>query len=221
MTLCTAIMPTRGRVSLAAIALECFMAQSYESKELVILDDPELPSFPNGVEHPLVRYHRKPGRLIGARRNACCELAQGGIIQHWDSDDWYAPERMAYQVARLEQSGKAVTGYRNLLFYVEPDRAHHYRGSSHAAVGTSLCFRRDWWKTHPFRDNKQREDYDFKETARVANQLDIDPGNDMIVARVHADNTAPKHAVMSNHPAVPLSRLPEAFLATLRATALV
>ena len=45
MILVSAIMPTRSRPALSRAALNCFLAQTYEPRELVILDDDDDPSF--------------------------------------------------------------------------------------------------------------------------------------------------------------------------------
>ena len=44
--LISAIMPTRSRPPLSQVALDCFLAQTYEPRELVIIDDEDDPSFP-------------------------------------------------------------------------------------------------------------------------------------------------------------------------------
>ena len=53
---------------------------------------------------------------IGAKRNYGCERAAGDVIAHWDDDDYSAPERLADQVQRLLESGKAVTGFHSMRF---------------------------------------------------------------------------------------------------------
>src|SRR5688572_15862161 len=54
--LACAVMPTRGRVAFAKHALESFHSQTYPNKQLIILDDADDRSFPEGVNHPLVTY---------------------------------------------------------------------------------------------------------------------------------------------------------------------
>src|SRR5262245_51000937 len=115
-------MPTRGRREYALQALDSFQGQTYPRKELIILDDSEDPSFNvydfsnmwwfSDCSHAI-----STSRIISEKRNACCRMANGEIIIHWDSDDWSAPDRIADQVERLEQSGKSVTGYSEIIFY--------------------------------------------------------------------------------------------------------
>ncbi len=72
---------------------------------------------------------------IGAKRNFGCEHAEGEIIAHWDDDDYSAPGRLADQVERLRESGKAVTGFHSMRF---TDGVHwwKYEGTRNYALGT-------------------------------------------------------------------------------------
>ncbi len=94
MKLISSIMPTKGRVEFAARAYQSWLDQTtaYVRRELVILDDEEDPSFPDQWSFPeSVKYSRVEGALnIPQKRNLCCEIAQGDIIMHLDSDDWSA-----------------------------------------------------------------------------------------------------------------------------------
>lgn len=208
-------MPTRGRCEYAAHAVESFFAQVYPDKELVIADDGDDPSFPNGITGDGIRYYCSSVSLrfqIPAKRNQCNTLAQGEIIVHWDSDDWSTPERIAYQVARLEESGKAVTGFNTLLFH-EPSsgRNFEYRSNSSYACGSSLMYRKSWWTSHPFMESKPiASDNPFVYAAARAKELDTVIGERMLIARIHDGNTSPKARRGPNYVEV-FEALPEAF----------
>lgn len=192
----TAIMPTRGRREFARAAIDCFLAQTYPEKELVILDDEREPSFPRGlldVPAGPIRYYRDPSRSIPVKRNRCCELAGGEIIAHFDSDDWYAPGRLAKQVALLESSGKSVVGYSSIMFFRESDGAVFLYHQSNYGLGSSLVYRKSWWQDNLFDARKLTgEDEVFQRAAQRAKQFACLPGVDMLVARIHAGNTAKK-----------------------------
>ncbi len=194
MKLVSAILPTRGRREFARQALESFLDQTYPEKELLILDDIDDPSFPDGVPHGhrILRWLSN-SRLIAKKRNDLCGYAAGPIIMHFDSDDWSAPDRMADQVERLEMSGAAVTGYHSILFF--DGRVFKYIGSPNYAVGTSLAFTKEWWAKFPFPENVQDgigEDNEFVCNAYNRGRLCSVDGGSMIVARVHVDNTSKK-----------------------------
>lgn len=212
MKLVSAILPTRGRPAMARQALDCFLAQTYREKELIILDDIEDPSFPIGVPagYRILRF-MGASRLIPEKRNQLCELAAGEIIAHFDSDDWSAPNRLEHQVELLDISSKSVTGYSTMLFY-DGFKAHKYHNGPHYAVGTSLTYRKDWWSAHRFLETKRiAEDNEFVQAALVADQLITSDCPSMMVARIHSENTATKHIEGWQYKPVVAESLPEGF----------
>ncbi|MGH9866926.1 MAG: glycosyltransferase [Candidatus Polarisedimenticolia bacterium] len=112
--LVSCIMPTYNRRALAALALQSFLYQDYPHRELLVVDDGEDPIGDLLSEAPGVRYFRLPSRRpLGAKRNFACEQASGEIIAQWDDDDWYAPERLSYQVGPILLGQADLTGLEN------------------------------------------------------------------------------------------------------------
>ena len=152
---------------------------------------------------------------FGSRRSgtAAPSLGRGVIIMHFDSDDWSAPERMADQVERLEHSGKAVTAYHSMLFYDETStQAYKYTGHPSYGIGTSLAYRRDWWKAHPFDEALiVEEDNKVVHAATLERQLiSVDAGK-LMVARIHRENASSKHVAAPEYRGVPREVLPPGF----------
>ena len=172
-------------------AIASFLTQTWSRKELLILQDGGGEDLARYVPNePGIRFVRYPGkRAIGAKRNLCCELAAGDIIAHWDDDDWSYPGRLAEQVAVLK--GNLATGYRAIHFYDERTKeAHEYHGSPHYVVGTSLCYWKSYWRTHPFREFQCGEDNDF--VARARGVLSAQEGIGKMVAVTHGGGTSPR-----------------------------
>lgn len=193
----SAIMPTRGRPEFALLALGSFLCQSYPDKELIILDDEDSPSFPDGVTLPTVRYFRNARRLtVGKKRNLCCERAGGEIILHFDDDDWSSPHRMLAQVRRIQEV-TAVTGFRSLVFF-DGERFSRFTGQSKYALGTSLAYFRTWWEVHQFEDVMIGEDNIFVKAAVLSEQLDSIQEPVHIIARIHIGNTSRKSGSYSD-----------------------
>lgn len=193
--LVSAIMPTRGRPEMAARAVEYFDAQTWPEKELVILDDPGMPSFLNGIDRADIQYYRISGQ-VGSKRNICCARARGEVIIHWDDDDISSPDRMADQVERLISSGKSVTGYSAMRF--AGSDVWEYRGGPECTLGTSLCYRRDWWRAHPFPTLQVGEDGEFVGSALRMGQLTAVDAGDLMTASIHPGNTSPRQLSGSN-----------------------
>jgi O-antigen biosynthesis protein len=148
--LISCIMPTHNRRPFIHLALACFDAQVYPSRELVVVDDGTDAVGDLLEGRPGVRYARVPARMtIGAKRNMACELAQGGIIAHWDDDDWYGPRRLAEQAAPILARTCDVTGLVNThvlempaaRFWTLSGELHHrmFVGDVH---GGTLMFRK-------------------------------------------------------------------------------
>jgi len=112
--LVSCIMPTYNRRPYVKLALGHFFSQDYPNKELIIVDDgtDSVEDLVIGLSR--VRYIRLQRRTaIGAKRNLACQVAKGDIIAHWDDDDWYAPDRLRYQLAPLLANDAEMTGLTN------------------------------------------------------------------------------------------------------------
>jgi hypothetical protein len=188
------VIPAANRRLFLPEALSRFLAQRCDDAELIILD--------NGADaiadlvpaDPRIRYEHVDTRLpLGAMRNRLCAMARGDIIIHWD-DDWHAPNRLARQVAALEASGAEVCGVDRVIFMAADGSAawdYSYRGSGPWVAGGSLCYRRDYWRAHPFPELRAGEDTKWI-LAQPRERVHIMADNTFFVARVHAGNTSPK-----------------------------
>jgi glycosyltransferase involved in cell wall biosynthesis len=168
------------------------------------------------IEH--IRCDRAP---VGELRNIGTSFASGEICITGDEDDWSSPDRVAAQVERLRVSGKAVTGWHNILFwsehqqqgykyFFEPGRAIH----SPYACGTSQAYLKSWWDKHPYQETGI-EDYQFQKTALDHNQLDSTDAGQLCVARAHADSKSPPRFGCRQFPEVERSAFPPAFFEAL------
>lgn len=213
------IVPTYDRRRMLPLALKCYSALDWPERELVIVDDGTDPieDMLAGLPNVIYARHRGDKLPIGTKRNLCCELASGDVICHADDDDWYAPERLYDQVTRLLDSGKAVTGYHSIYYWSELlCKAFLYdQGDlNRYAVGTSLCYTKDWWQEHRFPDKTYAEDNAFVFTARDEKQLATAPAEQMMVVRAHEHTTSdPRRIGYNSWPEVPPEKLnPQFFL---------
>ena len=216
----SAIMPTRSRPALSSAALGCFLAQTYEPRELIILDDEDDPSFADPPPAEDVTYLRMPRLTLGAKRNALCHAAHGDIIMHWDSDDWSAPQRISDQVERLVRSGRPMTGYHSLLFWDERNSlGYRWTGPNGYACGASMCYRKDFWDAYPFPEITVAEDNALVLQAQKAGGIATAEDRGMLVARVHGANTSSAQRVgQNNWPLAPRSEFPQKFLEAIGST---
>ena len=193
--LVSCIMPTKDRRAFVPRAIERFLAQDYEPRELVILDDGADPVRDCVPDDPRIRYLRSDQVLsLGRKRNALCQESRGEIVVHWDDDDWYPRWRVSRQVEALEAPHAAVSGTSTQFFY-EPasGRAWQYTywGEGGFVTGSTLAYRRSLWKEHPFEDVRVGEDTRFVTTVPRAEVIDLqDPS--LCVGTVHGGNASRK-----------------------------
>jgi predicted O-methyltransferase YrrM len=191
----TAIMPTADRRDHVPAAITQFLAQSLVDAELLILDDGAESAADLIPPHPAIRYVREEARrVLGDKRNRCCELARGDIIVHWDDDDWHAPDRILRQVAALDASGADICGLAEVPFLTSDGRSawtYRWGGGYRWVYGATLAYRRTYWQRRPFQPLQQGEDTRFLFDARDAH-VHVMPDRDLIIARVHSGNTSPK-----------------------------
>jgi glycosyltransferase involved in cell wall biosynthesis len=206
-------------------AIQCFFDQTYEGElELVIVDNND-GDIKFGVNAPsnldqsrvFVKYIRSARKSVGALRNLGTQHATGEICITWDEDDWSHPDRIAQQVKRLQESGKAVTGWHNILYYDTRDgRTYKYffesSGRNHPpyAMGTSQCYLKSWWKKHPFPETGV-EDYAFQLAALHAGQLDSCDAEQLCVARAHDGSACPPQLRSKQFPQVSRELFPQEF----------
>ncbi len=97
------ICPTYNRPERHENLYKAFLHQTYENKELLVLDDSPSPSpFFTNLDDPRVKYQNLSCRAtIGYKRNALIGMASGEIIAHFDDDDYYAPNYLSTMVGQL------------------------------------------------------------------------------------------------------------------------
>ncbi len=196
MELVSAVMPTANRRHFIPQAIDSFLSQTYENKELWILDDGVDPSGDLVPDNERIHYvGMSPKMTIPVKRNQVNSLTQGEIIVHWDDDDWSDAGRMVEQVEQLKGSKKQMVGYHSLAFWDERTRqAYWYQGTEHVyACGTSQCYWRGFWELNHFDETiPLSSDNWFSRAARIRNELWTSSAEQMMVARIHAGTSNSK-----------------------------
>ena len=124
--LVSALLVTKDRHIAAMKSVECFLAQSYPNKELIIIDEGgyELQDKIRKLDSPLIFYQRneKPTSL-GKLRNRAVSLAHGEYVCQWDDDDLFHPQKINYQLAAcLQYDADACFLLRELLLHDSTQR---------------------------------------------------------------------------------------------------
>jgi glycosyltransferase involved in cell wall biosynthesis len=187
--LVSVVLVTSGRRDMVARALECFERQNYATRELVVVDDPQNPSFDKPVGQ---RYGRWPGSL-GARRNVGMGWARGDLVAHWDSDDWYGPGYLARMIELIESRRAMIAGLRVVPFVdLRTGEWHLYRGPDWFACGATLVYRRRWAMARPFPRVDSGEDAALCWLAWTERVLVTAEADWTFIATIHDHNTSPR-----------------------------
>lgn len=188
----------KGREKFLERAIDCFRRQTYRNTELLIVPD----SFfdvdgiiPENCSRFDVVIPSGPKLKIGPKRNVGCQWARGEYIAIWDDDDYSAPCRIEKQVERLQQrnSGLSVTA-NNVMFFTDGAAWWKFDYPDGFGAGTSLAFRRHWWKDHQFDEGEYAmigEDCRFITEAHEARVFAPTVHLDMY-ATIHPGNTSKK-----------------------------
>jgi glycosyltransferase involved in cell wall biosynthesis len=154
------VLATGGRRRFLPQALRCFLSQTFEARELVVVDDGEEPAADLVPADPRIRYLRmEPGQPLGAKLNAGVEAARGVILQKLDDDDWYHPRFLESTVAAVRGArGPAVAAFDSFLVLIAATGALKESGPGWCAGGT-LCFPRAVWERTPFRPVPAKVDW--------------------------------------------------------------
>ena len=202
-----AMMLTADRQAYTERAIKCFFDQTYQNKQLFVLDNGQTPFClrdlpPHGLtlwrNVHYVHIRRNPADTIGMLRNLACELIgdSADMIAHWDSDDWSHPLRLEESVEHLSQSGAEVFGYHEMYFYRKSDRsAWIYKNDDprHYIIGTSMLYWRSSWLRSRFPPMNNGEDTAWQKNL-VRHSASSLPGAHMdtaprMIAEIHGGNT--------------------------------
>lgn len=161
-TLVSCIMPTRNRPLFVQQAIRSFYRQTYESSELIVVDDGETPIRAGCEGLPRVRYIRLERHTpTGTKLNIGIECASGSVLQKLDDDDYYGPGFVQTAVTALTAGPEdAVVAWDCFLILMAGESQARFSGHGWTAGGT-LCFRRSVWQQAPFRDRWKGSDSQF------------------------------------------------------------
>lgn len=91
------------RYPLARVAIKCFLDQTWQNKELVIINHGKTPLATGDPRIIEVMTEKGPGVALGDLRNMSLDNAHGTWCAQWDDDDWSHPTRLAQQMKHANQ----------------------------------------------------------------------------------------------------------------------
>ena len=114
------VIPTYNRADLIGETLQSVARQTFTDLECIVVDDGSTDNTDEVVaafiaRDPRFRYVRQANASATVARNHGLALAGGEYVAFVDSDDHFAPDRLAWQVAALDRDPAAVLVYGNAL----------------------------------------------------------------------------------------------------------
>jgi len=195
--LISCIMPTYNRRQFVPHAIRYFLRQEQVNKELIIVDDGTDCIADLVPDHSGIKYIRLNNKItLGEKLNIACSNASGEVIANWDDDDWYAPHRLRYQRQALSDAKTQVCGINNLIYYdFSCKQAYEYRYPKDQRtwlLGSSLCYYKSHWATHPFEKINVGMDGLFV-WATSSSMVTVLDDSTMSVHMIHKQNVSQKN----------------------------
>ncbi len=103
------LLVTKDRLVCVKQAIDCYVAQDYPNRELVIVSEGD-PFYRDAIARYIKGLDREDIRLVyagndpntlGRARNLAMDEATGDLLCQWDDDDLYAPKRLSTQADEL------------------------------------------------------------------------------------------------------------------------
>ncbi|MGB9182308.1 MAG: glycosyltransferase [Pyrinomonadaceae bacterium] len=159
------ILATGNRPAFTRQAIRCFLRQTFDDSELIVVDDGEQSTAELCAGLFRVRHIRlDEPTTLGRKLNIGIEQAAGSIIQKLDDDDFYHQDFLAHSVGALRDADKEEALVTWDCFTILIAGESCVRHSGHGwTTGATLCFHRKLWEQHGFRDEPSRVDTSFIE----------------------------------------------------------
>lgn len=179
--------------NLAWVAIQCFLKQTYQYRELIIVNDaPDAPWF--GVSPHFTEVVTTPGAKLGHLRNLSLETASGDFMIQWDDDDYHHPHRIQLQMEN-HKPGYAtmlLRQYRLNLLTGASAIAGSY-GHMNGGIEGTILHERSEHRYNAGAESGEDTSYAMKWWPKI-NPVDNDP--EIYVRNYHGGNTWDEKHVM-------------------------
>jgi glycosyltransferase involved in cell wall biosynthesis len=109
------VTPTYGRLPFLPRLVASFLSQTYEDKELVIIND-DANVIISCDEPNVICLNMNKKILVGQKRNLATQVGYHDLYMHLDDDDIFLPERISNHV-KVHQEHPEINLYRNTISY--------------------------------------------------------------------------------------------------------
>lgn len=185
---------TANRVSYLKRAVECFVNQTYQNTELIVLyrdQDHETESFLQSLSDVRIKPYIVPAdqlRTLGELRNLSIERSTGEYFIQWDDDDWYHNDRIMLQITAALQFGKEGSALSNVLFFDSVSKQAYF-SFDRPWENSLLCKKSTFEAGYKYPQLNQREDTSMMRHLVLANKLSRVNTYPVYIYIFHGNNT--------------------------------
>lgn len=118
--LVSCLMVSRGKLFPAEMAIACYLGQTYQNRELIIVSaspDNEIAEHVERLKNPSIKFISVPPAPLGELRNATVAASRGSLLCTWDDDDLYGNRRIEQQVRKYRDTGASAIFLRRLTLW--------------------------------------------------------------------------------------------------------
>jgi glycosyltransferase involved in cell wall biosynthesis len=190
------IIPVYNGERFLAEALQSVIEQTYTPSEIIVVDDGSTDGTAAVAQAFPVRYLYQANQGPSAARNAGVQRSSGEIIAFLDADDIWMPEKLAKQLAVLDDDERVglVFCYQRYFFDTEVVKPAWFRpngppeGEPSYWPSSWVMRRSAWEKIGPLRpDFRNGEDLDWLSRANDAGLTSVTLTDVLLKKRIHAN----------------------------------
>jgi hypothetical protein len=193
------VMVSRNRLEWVRRSIDCYLAQTYAHRELVIVRDPSVPigdveAYVASLRRDDIRLVRPDGPLrLNELRNLSFARASGELFCQWDDDDLSHPDRVRIQAeVLLEHDVIASLLQDEFEYFVDSGELYwaNWESTPLACLPGTLMVRRDAGANYPMESSFSERSEDSAVLFGLAQPVAIVGGAPYLyVYSFHGDNT--------------------------------
>lgn len=167
---------TENRVRHLKRAVNCFLHQTYLSKELVVVyrdTDVETAKYLSEVDDDRIRSFVVPKQnnvSLGELRNISIQNSNGEFFCQWDDDDWCHSSRLQLQMDLQTSMGKEASVLTHMIFFNTLTGCAYF-SFSRPWEGTLICSKRLYFYGMKYGNLDKQEDTHFVSNLMQSNNL--------------------------------------------------
>lgn len=157
---------TERRAEFLKRAVQCYQAQTYVNKELIVVykdNDWETRAYLEELQVEglhIIPVDNTLGMTLGDLRNKSVEHSHGSYFCNWDDDDWYHADRLRVQMACLQANYQDASLLSNVLMYDGVNERAYFSDFNFWA-GSILCRKAIFTEAVRYPSRKKSEDEVF------------------------------------------------------------